>query len=85
MERIVRYVRVDMVRPNLRLCCSVGEIESLCNFLRAQSEYDPVTVSFDGECFRILDGEKRWRACKKLGMASIRVVIVESHVAIRAD
>jgi ParB-like nuclease domain len=84
MERIVRYVRVDMVKPNLRLCCSVGEIENLCNLLCAQAEYDPITVFFDGECFRIIDGEKRWRACKKLGMASVQAVIVESHFSIRA-
>jgi ParB-like chromosome segregation protein Spo0J len=36
----------------------------------------PITVLFDGEYFRILDGEKRWRAAKKLGMTSIEAMIV---------
>jgi ParB-like chromosome segregation protein Spo0J len=36
---------------------------------------DPITVLFDGEHFRIIDGEKRWRAARKLGLTSIEAVI----------
>ena len=36
-----------------------------------------IKVWFMGRCFRILDGEKRWRACKKLGICEMKAMIVE--------
>jgi ParB-like chromosome segregation protein Spo0J len=36
---------------------------------------EPIQISFEHDSFRIMDGEKRWRACRKLGMRSIRAVI----------
>jgi ParB-like chromosome segregation protein Spo0J len=35
-------------------------------------------VFFDGESFKIIDGEKRWRACKRLGITHLNVVITNS-------
>ncbi len=78
MKERIEYIRIEMVSPNLRLCYPKEVIDGLQSFLRSKADYDPIEVYFDGDYFRILDGEKRWRACKRLGMPFVRAVIVES-------
>jgi hypothetical protein len=77
MEGLVRYIRVDRIRPNLRLCYSREEVEDLCKAACFQNEYEPIMVFFDGEYFRIIDGEKRWRASRRLGVTFLKAMIVE--------
>jgi ParB family chromosome partitioning protein len=79
VESVIQYIRVEVIRPNLRLCYSEGEIEGLCRLMCCQASCEPITVFFDGEYFRIIDGEKRWRASKKMGTRSIKAMIVEPH------
>jgi ParB-like chromosome segregation protein Spo0J len=72
-------LRIDAISPNRRLCYAVEVIESLCSLIRTRQQFDPIEVLFDGETFRILDGEKRFRACKVLGMTHIEAVIVGQY------
>jgi ParB family chromosome partitioning protein len=44
--------------------------------IRYRGQQEPIQIWFAGEDFRIVDGEKRWRACKKLGVETIQAVIV---------
>ncbi|MGD0660260.1 MAG: ParB/RepB/Spo0J family partition protein [Syntrophorhabdales bacterium] len=76
MDTNVCYIRTDMIQPNRRLCYGQAEIELFFSMMRSGIRTAPITVLFDGEYFRILDGEKRWRAAKKLGMTSIEAMIV---------
>jgi ParB family chromosome partitioning protein len=70
-------VEIRKIRPNQRLVFSEESIEDLCRSILCHGRMEPLQVWFDGEGFRILDGEKRWRACKRLGMTRIEVLVVE--------
>ncbi len=71
-------VVIHRIRPNQRLVFRDESIEELCRSILCHGQEEPIQVWFDGEGFRILDGEKRWRACKRLGMTRVRAVIVEA-------
>ena len=76
-EKNIRRIPVDKISPNRRLGYANEEILTLCQSLRIQGQRDPIKVLFDGESFKIIDGEKRWRACKRVGATHIDVVITE--------
>ena len=78
-DMVVQYIRVDRILPNLRLCYSEEAIDNLSSLVCSRGDCEPIMVFFDGDHFRIVDGEKRWRACKRLGMTFLRVVITETH------
>lgn len=73
-------LRLDAIQPNRRLCYADDVIELFCEMMRRRQPYDPIDVLFDGEQFRILDGEKRFRACKIAGMTHIEARIVPSEI-----
>jgi ParB family chromosome partitioning protein len=75
MKENVHSLRTDMIRPNLRLSYNRTEIDAFSHLMHSGTRNDPITVLFDGEHFRIIDGEKRWRAARKLGLTSIEAVI----------
>jgi ParB family chromosome partitioning protein len=70
-------IDVERIRPNLRLIYHRESIEGLCNSVRTCGYVEPIQVWFDGECFRIWDGEKRWRVCKMLGITRVKALLVE--------
>lgn len=78
-EKNISSIPITKVFPNLRLCFSDEEIILLCHAIRSQGQRDPITVFFDGERFKIIDGEKRWRACKRIGITYLKVVITEIY------
>ncbi len=77
-EKNISSIPIVKVSPNRRLCYSNEEILTLCHSIRLQGQRDPIKVLFDGESFKIIDGEKRWRACKRLGVTHLNVVITDS-------
>lgn len=76
MSNTFYRLRIDVVSPNRRLCYADEVIELVCEMIRSRRRCEPIQVLFDGETFRILDGEKRFRACKRLHMTHIEAVIV---------
>jgi ParB family chromosome partitioning protein len=79
MRQNVREIGIDRISPNLRTIHYSDTIDEMVVSIRYRGQLEPIQVWFAGEDFRILDGEKRWRACKKLGVGTIKVVIVESE------
>jgi ParB-like chromosome segregation protein Spo0J len=69
------HLFLDAISPNRRCLCMEEELDQLCDSLRQVGQRDPIRVHFGGWMFFIEDGEKRWRACKKLGQQKIYVVI----------
>jgi ParB family chromosome partitioning protein len=61
------------------MICETEIIDQLCVSIRRFGQLEPIEIWFAGEHFRILDGEKRYRACKKIGMEKIRAVIEKSE------
>ncbi len=77
-------VDLDRIRPNLRLVYPSESIEALSRLIRSRGQVEPIQIWFDGECFRIQDGEMQWRVCKKLGISRVKAVIVEGSYPFRA-
>lgn len=79
MKETIRYIRTDRIQPNYRLCYANEDIERHCVRFFSESGCEPIEVFFDGEVFKIIDGEKRWRAQKRLGMTYVKAIIVETE------
>ncbi|MGC9967712.1 MAG: ParB N-terminal domain-containing protein [Syntrophobacteraceae bacterium] len=71
----IREIELGKISPNLRIICSAECIEEIVRCIKRQGQVEPIQISFEHDSFRIMDGEKRWRACKKLGIRTIRAVI----------
>ncbi len=70
-------IEVERIRPNLRLIYHQEALERFCRYIRCGGEIEPLQVWFDGEGFRIWDGEKRWRVCKKLGIHRVKAFLLQ--------
>jgi ParB family chromosome partitioning protein len=66
-------MKLSRILPNGRYVCDSEVIDTLCASIKRDGQMEPITVWFTGTGFRILDGEKRWRACKRIAMTRIRV------------
>jgi ParB family chromosome partitioning protein len=73
----IREIRIDKIRPNHRLVFHESDIHNLCGDIRRRGLQEPIKVGLVEYCFEIIDGEKRWRACKKIGWQTIQAIIVE--------
>lgn len=77
MEKMFIEVEVCRILPNLRLIYHSEMIEGLCRSIQSEGLREPLQIWFDGEGFRIFDGEKRWRACKTLGLNRVKAHLCE--------
>ncbi|MFC1914138.1 ParB/RepB/Spo0J family partition protein [Chloroflexota bacterium] len=76
VEEIIE-IRIDKICPNRRLIFDQDTIISTCCDIKLRGLMEPIVVELVGEGFRIIDGEKRWRACKKIGFTKIKAMIYE--------
>jgi ParB-like chromosome segregation protein Spo0J len=74
----VMNIGVDKIQPNFRALYNLEEIEQLMHSIEDCGQQEPITLWFGGHDFRILDGEKRWRACKRLGLTHMKAITVWS-------
>lgn len=65
MIREIWEINIDKVQPNYRLVYEEDVILHLCNDIKSRGLQVPIMVELVEYWFRIVDGEKRWRACKK--------------------
>jgi ParB-like chromosome segregation protein Spo0J len=77
LKRKLIEIEVDRIRPNLRLIYTRETIERVRQYLESGVEVEPLEIWFDGECYRIWDGEKRWRVCKILGVKRVKAYVIE--------
>lgn len=77
MNKRMIEVEVERIRPNLRLIYVSETIDFVTRCIAFRGEVEPLEIWFDGEGFRIWDGEKRWRACKRLGINRVKALLVE--------
>ena len=75
MAEDIREIEIDRISPNRRISYSVESIEQIEQIVRS-GQQAPILIRFEHDSFRIVDGEKRWRACKRLARTTIRAVIV---------
>jgi ParB-like chromosome segregation protein Spo0J len=74
-------LEINRIRPNYRLVYEEEVILRLCDDIRAGGLQEPIVVELVEFWFRIIDGEKRWRAYKKLGLTKISAIILEASLA----
>ncbi len=75
MAEDIREIEVGRISPNRRIVYSAESIEEIEQSMR-DGQQEPILIRFEHDSFRIVDGEKRWRACKRLKMTTIRAVIL---------
>ncbi len=71
----IRELEIRKVSPNLRTICTEECILEIAGSIKLLGQLEPILVYFQTDSFRILDGEKRYRACRRLGMKRIKAII----------
>ena len=71
-------VDIDLLSPNEqqpRLQMDDGKLEELARSIRANGIIQPILVRRTGASFRIIAGERRWRAAQRAGLHTVPVVV----------
>ncbi len=76
MGEDIREIETRKISPNLRMVYAAECIEEIEHAIKNRGDHEPIHIYFKYDSFRILDGEKRFRACKRLGMNTIKAVII---------
>lgn len=69
-------VKLSKIQPNPdqpRTNFKPGEIEELAGSIKKEGLLQPILVRKVGDYYQILAGERRWRACKSLGLEEVPV------------
>ena len=74
----IRDIEIRKIRPNYRIVFEDDVIFRLCNDIKIRGLQEPITVELIEHWFEIADGEKRWRACRKIGWNTIKAIILEA-------
>jgi ParB family chromosome partitioning protein len=73
-------VEIDRLAPNdyqPRLSIDDARLEELANSIRANGVIQPIVVRQVGDGYRIIAGERRWRAARRAGLSRVPVVVKE--------
>jgi len=71
-------IRIDLIKPNPenpRMNFRQEEMDSLLVSIKKHGVQVPISVYREGNHFRIIDGERRWRTCLKLNFEKIPAII----------
>ena len=56
-------------------------IEELAQTIRTHGMIQPIVVRMTGETYELIAGERRWRACQKIGMTTVPAIVRELNDA----
>jgi ParB family transcriptional regulator, chromosome partitioning protein len=65
-------------RANPRRSFDTAQLEELAASLKHQGVLQPILVRRDGKGYRIIAGERRWRAAQKAGLTELPVIVREA-------
>jgi len=71
-------VDVDLLSPNdhqPRLSMDDARLEELAQSIKANGIIQPILVRRDGSAYRIIAGERRWRAAQRAGLQRVPVIV----------
>jgi ParB family chromosome partitioning protein len=71
-------VDIDLLSPNEqqpRLTMDDARLEELAQSIKANGIIQPILVRRDGSAYRIIAGERRWRAAQRAGLQRVPVVV----------
>lgn len=78
IKKTMSKIPIDKILPNPeqpRKAFDQAEIGYLAGSIRQHGLINPITVERAGECYILIDGERRWRAAKLAGMRQIEATI----------
>jgi ParB family chromosome partitioning protein len=73
-------VDIDLLSPNEqqpRLTIDDARLEELAQSIKSNGIIQPILVRKDGAAYRIIAGERRWRAAQRAGLQRVPVVVRE--------
>ena len=76
----VAEVDIDLLAPNEqqpRLQIDEGKLDELAQSIKANGIIQPILVRRTGSTYRIIAGERRWRAAQRAGLHKVPVVVRE--------
>jgi ParB-like chromosome segregation protein Spo0J len=79
MARKEREIELTRINPNLRCIFDSESLVELRRTILEDGQLEPVRLWLTQGMFRILDGEKRWRVLRMLGVTHVRAVIEEGE------
>ena len=68
--------RVRRNEDNPRLIFRSDELEELANSIQDIGIQVPINVFKEGHSYKLIDGERRWRACQMLNMETIPAIVL---------
>ena len=74
----VQDVDIDLLAPNThqpRLQMDESRLEELARSIKAAGVIQPIVVRKADQGYRIIAGERRWRAAKRAGLARVPIVV----------
>jgi ParB family chromosome partitioning protein len=76
-EREIQITDIDPNPDQPRRVFDVAAIDALAESIRVHGVLQPVVVRRAGDRYELVVGERRWRASKQAGLASIPAVVLE--------
>jgi ParB family chromosome partitioning protein len=73
-------IDIDLLSPNEqqpRIQMDAGRLDELAESIRANGIIQPIVVHRVGDAYRIIAGERRWRAAQRAGLLKVPVVVRE--------
>lgn len=80
-EGTVNEVDIDLVEPNPdqpRTYFKKEDLEELAESIKKNGLLQPILVRKSGDKYQIIAGERRWQACKSLGLKKVPIVVKEA-------
>lgn len=77
-EFVGKFLPIDEIEPNPdQPRQNIGDLTDLANSIREKGVLEPLIVRPHGGGYQIVAGERRWRACKQLGLEKVPCIIKE--------
>src|SRR5262245_59332582 len=80
--RSIPLSQIDRNPENPRLVFRSGEMEELLESIRLYGVQVPISVYKDGRRYVLIDGERRWLCCQKLGKDAIPALVQRRPTAL---
>jgi ParB family chromosome partitioning protein len=80
--RDIPIAKIDRNPENPRIVFRSGELEDLLESIRRYGVQVPVSVYKEGGRYVLIDGERRWHCCQKLGKTTVPALIQEKPTAL---
>lgn len=75
-EYVGKFLLLDSIEPNPdQPRQTIGDLSELVDSIREKGVLEPLIVRPRGDGYQIIAGERRWRACKQLGLEKIPCII----------